>query len=99
MSRQEAGKLVGQPELVRMGGRTYRISTRIVVEEVGGADAGGTGEVRQRPDGAFEMMLSDADATSIDKSEQAILRTAWPAMREALSQHLTDVSKKKPKTR
>ena len=80
-----------------MGGRTYRIRTQVVVEEVDGEDARPNGEVRQRADGCFEMMLSDADATSIDKSEQAILRTCWPAMRDALSQHLTAVSKKKPK--
>jgi len=40
------------------------------------------------------MMLSDADATSIDRSEQAILQTSWPAMRDALSRHLSAVSKK-----
>jgi hypothetical protein len=44
------------------------------------------------------MLLSNADATSIDRSEQAILRTSWPAMRDALSRHLSMISKKKPKT-
>ena len=38
-----------------------------------------------------------ADATSIDLSEQAILRTSWPAMRDALSRHLSAISQKKPK--
>ena len=97
MSEHKASKVDGQTELVRMGGRAYRIRTQVVIEEVDGEDARRTDEVLQRADGSFEMMLSDADATSIDKSEQAILRTCWPAMRDALSQHLTTVSKKKPK--
>jgi hypothetical protein len=99
MSRRETGKPEGSAELVRIGGRTYRVRTQVVVEEVDGDDAGGTSEVRQGADGSFERMLSDADATSIDKSEQAILQTAWPAMREALSRHLSAVSQKKPTKR
>jgi len=99
MSEHKASKVDGQTELVRMGGRTYRIRTHIVIEEVDGEDARQTDEVLQQADSSFEMMLSDADATSIDKSEQAILRTCWPAMRDALAQHLTAVSKKKPNER
>ena len=97
MSRHDAGKLEGEAELVRIGGRTYRVRTQVVIEEVDGDDTGASSEVRPGADGSFEMLLSDADATSIDRSEQAILRTSWPAMREALSRHLTAVSKKKPK--
>jgi hypothetical protein len=99
MSRQDTKTLEGQAELVRVGGRTYRVRTQIVVEEVeGDADADDeTGEVRSLGDGSFEMLLSDADATSIDRSEQAILRTSWPAMRDALSRHLSAISQKKPK--
>jgi hypothetical protein len=41
------------------------------------------------------MLLTEADACSIDKSEQAVLGTCWPAMRDALAQHLSTVSKKK----
>jgi hypothetical protein len=97
MDEHKSSKVDGQAELVRMGGRIYRIRTQVVVEEVDAGEARRADEVQQRADGSFEMMLSDADATSIDKSEQAILRTCWPAMRDALSQHLTAVSKKKPK--
>ncbi len=82
---------------VRIGGRAYRVRTQIVVEEVDSEDAPADGEARQVPDGGFEMMLLEDDACSIDKSEQAILGTCWPAMREALSQHLNAVSKKKQK--
>jgi hypothetical protein len=84
---------------VRIGGRAYRVRTQIVVEEIDGEDAQAEadGEVRRVGDGDFEMMLSEDEACSIDKSEQAILGTCWPAMRDALSQHLSAVSKKKLK--
>ncbi len=98
MSRQDAKTLENQAELVQVGGRTYRVRTQIVVEEVEGDAAGESSDVRQCEDGSFEMLLSDADATSIDRSEQAVLRTSWSAMREALSRHLSAVSKKKLKT-
>jgi hypothetical protein len=97
MSRQDTKSLEGQAELVRVGGRTYRVRTQIVVEEVDGDADDETGEVRALGDGSFEMLLSDAEATSIDRSEQAILRTSWPAMRDALSRHLSAISQKKPK--
>ncbi|MFW5740629.1 MAG: hypothetical protein ACOC1F_09725 [Myxococcota bacterium] len=84
---------------VRIGGRAYRVRTQIVVEEIDGDEAlaEADGEVRRVGDGEFEMMLSEGDACSIDKSERAVLGTCWPAMRDGLSQHLSAVSKKKPK--
>jgi len=85
-------------QLVRVGGRAYRVRTQVVVEEVEG-DVGEDAEVRRGADGSFELMLSADDATSIDKSEQAILATCWPAMRNALADHLQAVSKKRPKKR
>lgn len=88
----------GQAEVVRVGGRTYRIRTQVVIEEVDGDEAVGS-EVRRHATSSFEVMMSDDDATSIDKSEQAILQTSWPAMREALAQHLSAISKKKPTVR
>ena len=83
------------PRLVQVEGRTFRIRTQVVVEEVDGEGAAETTEVIQREDGSFEMMLAGADATSIDRSERAILDTAYPAIRHALSQHLSSVSQKK----
>jgi hypothetical protein len=96
MSKHKASKVDGQTELVRMGAQAYRIRTHVVIEEVDAEDTPPTDEVLQREDGSFERTLSEAEATNIDTSEQAILRTCWPAMRDALSQHLTTVSKKKP---
>lgn len=81
---------------VRIGGRAYRVRTQVVVEEVDTDDAQADGEACRASGRGFEMMLSESDACSIDKSEQAILATCWPAMREALAEHLNAVSKKKP---
>ena len=83
--------------MVRIGNRSYRVYSKIVVEEIeDGKPTDST--VHQGSGGGFEVFLSDDEATSIDKSEQAILQTAWPAMREALAQHMAAVSKKKLKS-
>ena len=86
-------------QVVQIGNRSYRVHSKIVVEEVDCGDAEATSSaVHPGSDGGFEVLLSDDEATSIDKSEQAILQTAWPAMREALAQHMAAVSKKKLKS-
>jgi hypothetical protein len=51
---------------------------------------------RKESDGSFTMSISEADSFSIDKSEKSVLQTAYPAIREALKQFLTEQSKKKP---
>lgn len=45
--------------------------------------------------GCFEFNISDARACSIDECEQALLETNYPALREALANHLTAMSKKR----
>lgn len=84
---------------VRIGGRAYRVRTQVVIEEVGCEQADASGEVHPGDGGCFEVMLSEDDAASIDKSEQAVLGTAWPAMRNALAAHLREVSQKKRRAR
>lgn len=97
MGNHETDMLGGQATRVQVGSRTYRIRTQVVVEEVRESSAGPVDELRHCGDGSFEMLLSEADATSIDRSEQALLVTSLPAIREALSRHMTAISKKKPK--
>jgi hypothetical protein len=46
--------------------------------------------------GSFEITLSENDALNIDSCEHALLQTAHPAIRAAISKHLTELSKKKP---
>jgi hypothetical protein len=50
-------------------------------------------------DGSFELNISDKTASSIDNCEKALLLTNYPAIRSAISKHLTEISKKKLLTR
>jgi hypothetical protein len=47
-------------------------------------------------EGSFTMTISEQDAISIDNCERAVLRTAYPTIRDAVSRHLAEISKKKP---
>ncbi len=44
-------------------------------------------------DGSFRTVVSQKSAQNIDMCEKALLQTSFPAVREALSQHLSDISK------
>jgi hypothetical protein len=50
---------------------------------------------QEQDDGSFEMIIDEKDAISIDNSEKALLSTAYPTIRDALSKHLENVSEKK----
>ena len=65
------------------------------VEIVESKDSVKTGSEKIK-DGKFSMTISDADAISIDNCEQAVLETAYPAIRNAISKHMEELSKKKP---
>ncbi len=47
----------------------------------------------QSADGSFRIVVSGASGQSIDQCEQALLATNYPAIREALSRHFSEVSK------
>ena len=47
--------------------------------------------------GQFELVLNESQALSIDECENALLRANYPAVRAALAEHLTALSKKKPR--
>jgi len=49
---------------------------------------------QQQSDGSFQITIAAPDALSIDRCEQALLQTAYPAFRTALSTHLSTMSKK-----
>ena len=56
-----------------------------------------TGSAPERMnDGSFNMILEDKAEFDISRLENAMLRTNYPALRTALSEHLGDCSKKKP---
>ena len=51
----------------------------------------------EQNDGSFTMTINEKDAISIDNSERALLSTAYPAIRKALTEHLENVSKIRPR--
>lgn len=69
---------------------------RIKVEIVECEEEPGEGPVKV-DDGEFEMVINEQEAVSIDDCEEALLRTNYPAIRDAISKHLSKISKKKLK--
>ncbi len=98
MSKLKTRRLDGPEQMVGIGEHKYRVRTQVVIEEVDGKESELGAENHQRIEDTIEVMLSEEDAVSIDKSEQAILATCWPAMRGALAKHLSSVSKKRLKS-
>ena len=50
--------------------------------------------VERMDDGSFRMVLDHQAEFNIDRLENALLQTSYPALRQALSDHLERVSKK-----
>ena len=70
----------------------YKIKVKVEIVECANGD---THDPSEQNDGSFEMVIDGKGAESIDKSEKALLSTAYPSIREALSKHLEEISKKK----
>ncbi len=71
----------------------YEITVEIKIKECEGSVE--TNPVEQA-DGSFRLVIPDEQASSIDDCEQALLRTNFVAVRQAISAHLSALSKKKP---
>jgi hypothetical protein len=71
----------------------YKIRVKVEVVE---CDEAGDNSPMKQNDVSFEMSIDEADAISIDNCEKAVLRTSHEAIRDALSEHLSQASKKKP---
>ena len=52
--------------------------------------------VERMDDGSFRMVLDHQAEFNIDRLENALLQTSYPALRKALSDPLERASKKKP---
>ena len=72
---------------------SYEIKVKVEIVESSKQNAH---EPQEENDGSFTMIIDEKDAVSIDHSEKALLETAYPTIRNALSKHLENVSKKKP---
>lgn len=68
---------------------------RVHIEMIPCDDAPTATPVKEQ-DGHLSLVLSETDAISIDACEQALLQTTYPTLRETLSTHLRELSKKKP---
>jgi hypothetical protein len=71
----------------------YEIRVKVEIVE---SDKQNEHDPQEQNDGSFTMIIDEKDAVSIDHSEKALLETAYPTIRSALSKHLENVSKKKP---
>ncbi|MGE4415581.1 MAG: hypothetical protein AB7D08_09715 [Bacteroidales bacterium] len=72
----------------------YKIKVHVELEE---CDESENHEITQNSDRSFSMVISEQNAISIDMCEKYVLQTAYPTIRKAVSDHLSQVSKKKPK--
>jgi len=71
----------------------YKIKVKVELVECNGAEEHDPAKQR---DGSFTMTISEQDAISIDNCEKSVLRTAHSTIREAISKHLSEISKKSP---
>ena len=67
----------------------YEIQIQVTIRETA-QDV--TPEAHQSADGSFKTVVSGASGQSIDACEQALLAVNYPALREAFSRHLSEVS-------
>jgi hypothetical protein len=74
--------------------KTHRIRIKVEIVECEEKSNNNT-QPQQVGDGEFELLIDDEVAGSIDDCEQALLATNYPALRDALSKHLAEWSKKR----
>jgi hypothetical protein len=75
---------------------SYEIRVNIEIVE---SDDSVNSEPAKIKDGSFRFNISESEAISIDRCEKALLWTNYEAIRDAISNHLTEVSKKKPRSK
>lgn len=72
--------------------KNYRINISVEIEET---DENLSNQPIIKNDGKINMTISEADAISIDKIENAVMQTNMMAIRNAVAKHLSEISKKK----
>jgi hypothetical protein len=77
---------------------TKNLKLRIKVEFVETeADPSSDRYPEEQADGSFSLVLPEADELNISALDRAALDVSFPALREALSQHLAEAGKKNSK--
>lgn len=72
----------------------YKIKVKIDIVE---CESGAASAPIKQQDGSFEMSIDEAKGMSLDDCEQALLKTNYMALRDSLSSHFSELSKKKNK--
>jgi len=75
--------------------KRHRIRVKVEFEEIDSGIESFNCEPRKVDDGCFEIDLDGKFAMDIDVCEQSLLAANFPAIRDALSVHLAEMSKKK----
>jgi len=75
--------------------KRHRIRVKVEFEEIDSEIESFNCEPRKVDDGCFEIDLDCKFAMDIDVCEQSLLAANFPAIRDALSVHLGEMSKKK----
>ncbi len=70
----------------------YKIRVKIEIEE---SEEENLNRIAENEDGGFEINIDQMGAESIDICEQAMLKVDYHALRNAISRHLTELSKKR----
>jgi len=73
----------------------YEIVIKIDIQKTGNA---ASNEVNKGNDGSFRIVIPKASAQSIDICEKSLLNANYPAIRQALSRHLSAISKEEADT-
>ncbi len=73
--------------------KNFKIEISIQLVET---DASVQNDPQKNANGNFSMVIDENAAISIDQIENNVLRMNFPAIRDAISNHFTEISKKKP---
>ncbi len=68
----------------------YEIVIKIAIQKTNNKSSD---SINKCDDGSFRIVVPKKSAQSIDLCEKALLQTSFPAIREALSHHLSEISK------
>ena len=75
--------------------KNIEITIKVDIKETGSAPLP-EDDVEKLDDGLFRLVLESEAVMDIDALEAGLLRTNYPALRDALVHHLEQASKKKP---
>lgn len=80
-----------------MTGRNIEVSVNIQIKSTGAAPTDAKAEAEQRGPGQFRIALEEEKSLDINALEDGLLRSTFPALRDALAFHLEQEVKKGPR--